>query len=966
MDHGFARRHRQLRVFISSTFADMNAERDALTLIFPQIKALCKERGVEFVPIDLRWGITETSARQGRVLETCMREIDNSRPFFIGILGNRYGWIPSESDLGGFAESLRRQYPWLGDALSKSMSITEMEMQYAALSQCGSENPAINAAFFLREDKAETKPEFCETAGSEGERKLNALKEKIRAQSTFSVYTYPDPRKLADLVIKELRVFLDKEYPAENVESYDRTAIEQNLILENRSKSLFDISLYDKDWREWYASPDSRHLNITGHKGRGKSHILARIIGELRKQPDSPAVVYFDCSSSSDSAGILEFILAELLYVSGGKTRKQSERKQMLGCFFSLVWMLIKIPFLAIVTNIRMAFGNQEKAGEAFAASMANAITDVRLSSVKQTYTDLDKHLKKKPGRPLIVALDNLDYIDRTVALDSLNSLTFLPHIRFISTSSTGSPIHDYLKSVGKTTDITVGNLTAGQARDFVTNYLAQYGKQLDENGVQRDKIVFSNVGGNPLLLSYVLNLMVCFGSFEELDRYISELTAVETIQQLYEVLINNIREQFAGDEAEIAVNALAALAVSPNGLTEEEIKAIFKPSPLAWATVRPYVINICGTRDKELFLPTPTHTKAIEATLGGRLTPVRNKVAAYFERLLTASKKHTDKLGNLDTDKILEDNEHLSRQVRILLPLYFSAGMMKDLYYWVSYIGADMRLTQDQRIEYWKALYKAGYSMRQAEEPNIPPAYRRLRDSYSIQSFLATREDDLAEYSKKDLKEYYQRLSYVAGFLNQIEDGKWLTSNFIDNSDIKKEDERTSILLEAQNLFTSKEYDKLIALNEANYADDFNQALIDMFTAIALLNKNDTKRAYNIADRSFKSIYAHGALMDESLIEFMVVYSYTLYKTKEFENRDILIDVLENHKEPMILSGLNDLKIYMVSKGLTYLYVSKKQWSTALENAKIWQQSAKETGTVDNEVANFINNINKALTEGV
>ena len=58
MDHGFARRHRQLRVFISSTFADMNAERDALTLIFPQIKALCKERGVEFVPIDLRWGIT--------------------------------------------------------------------------------------------------------------------------------------------------------------------------------------------------------------------------------------------------------------------------------------------------------------------------------------------------------------------------------------------------------------------------------------------------------------------------------------------------------------------------------------------------------------------------------------------------------------------------------------------------------------------------------------------------------------------------------------------------------------------------------------------------------------------------------------------------------------------------------------------------------------------------------------------
>ena len=32
----WAQRHRQLRLFISSTFIDMNAERDALTRIFPQ------------------------------------------------------------------------------------------------------------------------------------------------------------------------------------------------------------------------------------------------------------------------------------------------------------------------------------------------------------------------------------------------------------------------------------------------------------------------------------------------------------------------------------------------------------------------------------------------------------------------------------------------------------------------------------------------------------------------------------------------------------------------------------------------------------------------------------------------------------------------------------------------------------------------------------------------------------------
>ena len=107
MDNSYAKRHRQLRVFISSTFADMNAERDALTIVFPQIKELCEKRGVVFVPLDLRWGITESAAKQGRVLDTCMREIDQSRPFFIGLVGNRYGWVPTVHDIGDFDESLQ-------------------------------------------------------------------------------------------------------------------------------------------------------------------------------------------------------------------------------------------------------------------------------------------------------------------------------------------------------------------------------------------------------------------------------------------------------------------------------------------------------------------------------------------------------------------------------------------------------------------------------------------------------------------------------------------------------------------------------------------------------------------------------------------------------------------------------------------------------------------------------------------
>ena len=77
----------QFRVFISSTFKDMDKERNYLVeWVFPRIKELCAERGVEFLPIDLRWGITEEEGKKGKIINACFEEIDNSRPFFIGLI----------------------------------------------------------------------------------------------------------------------------------------------------------------------------------------------------------------------------------------------------------------------------------------------------------------------------------------------------------------------------------------------------------------------------------------------------------------------------------------------------------------------------------------------------------------------------------------------------------------------------------------------------------------------------------------------------------------------------------------------------------------------------------------------------------------------------------------------------------------------------------------------------------------
>ncbi len=95
-------------MFVSSTFVDMHAERDQLNrFIFPELQEYCLARGVEFIGVDLRWGLTEDDAGPigAGSLSLCLEEIERCRPFFICLLGERYGWVvPPETSEKDFFE----------------------------------------------------------------------------------------------------------------------------------------------------------------------------------------------------------------------------------------------------------------------------------------------------------------------------------------------------------------------------------------------------------------------------------------------------------------------------------------------------------------------------------------------------------------------------------------------------------------------------------------------------------------------------------------------------------------------------------------------------------------------------------------------------------------------------------------------------------------------------------------------
>ncbi len=145
-----------VRIFISSTFADMHAERDYLVKqVFPGLRDWCERRRLHLVDIDLRWGVTETDATRNRsVVQVCLDRIDQCRPFFLCLLGQRYGWVPRERDI---ADQTFDRYPGLAEHVASQRSVTELEVLHAVTSSFRSQglsddwDPAEHAFFYRRD-----------------------------------------------------------------------------------------------------------------------------------------------------------------------------------------------------------------------------------------------------------------------------------------------------------------------------------------------------------------------------------------------------------------------------------------------------------------------------------------------------------------------------------------------------------------------------------------------------------------------------------------------------------------------------------------------------------------------------------------------------------------------------------------------------------------------------------------------
>src|SRR5262245_15480451 len=178
---------RTVRVFISSTFRDMHAERDWLVKrVFPALRERLERHRVHLVDIDLRWGVTKEQADNDQALDICLKQVYECRPFFLGILGERYGWVSNR-----IPDRVFSSWGWIRHHTGKS--ITELEILYGVLN-----NPAMcGHAFFcfrdptlLDEIPAELRGDLA-SEGLEHKTKLQALKQAIRGSGMPLFENYP-------------------------------------------------------------------------------------------------------------------------------------------------------------------------------------------------------------------------------------------------------------------------------------------------------------------------------------------------------------------------------------------------------------------------------------------------------------------------------------------------------------------------------------------------------------------------------------------------------------------------------------------------------------------------------------------------------------------------------------------------------------------------------------------------------
>lgn len=591
---------RTLKVFVSSTFRDMGAERDGLAKIaFPALRERLEPYCIELVDVDLRWGITRDEVETGHALQICLSSVTECQPFFISLLGEIYGSI-----LQNYDSDALRNYQWLSDYYGCSM--TELEIILGALLAPGS---AQHALFYFRDSAViDMIPEpirsarFIETDHI-SRSKLERLKARIRQSGAKVFDGYPaswdsektDPFSLKKGAICGFPELLDRivddlfhmikdtlhlpQFPTPLNQGETDIFIKDSTLhvrfAETACREFVGREDVLKEIETYISGSETRPLILLGESGQGKTALMAEIYNRCRQSwPGDLVIPHFVGATGSS------------FRLSNAMTRCCEAVRRV---------------------------GGLTRALPSQAAERNNVFKEV-LSSLP-------------PERRLILLIDGLGQMD---IAENPHELDWLPdplpaQVRIICSSRIVYPLpeklgdgpilrYDQRTPIPRLPDVKasaerrgfpilkLSPLSLGEVELLLDRIPSRYAKTL--NSSQKQHLLSLSLASNSLFLTVVLEELRLFGSFDYLEEFILSLPSPEKYKEdLYDASVSTIFLQLVDRlyleyDSALLTQVLEFLSVTRSGLSEAELEQLIQANqnqsniPLILRRLRPYLYS--------------------------------------------------------------------------------------------------------------------------------------------------------------------------------------------------------------------------------------------------------------------------------------------------------------------------------------------------------------------------------------
>jgi len=534
------RQWQTIRLFISSTFTDMQAERDYLIKVtMPILKQMAAQRRLHLVEVDLRWGVTEEEARTGKTLEICLSEVDNCL-IFAGLLGEKYGWVPTENQV---RDDLKVRYDWI-----EGTSVTEMEIKRAFSNQ---HQAKCFTSFYFRDPEsitkvpAQYKKDFVDAKTTEMENLKKFIQKTTKNITTYKTQfskvggdgslEFSGLKDFGDKFLANVWNSIEAAFPADQEEpsELDQETFYHDQFIAHRTKNFCGRKDKIKELEKYIKTQNTEPYVVSGMAGSGKSALMAYFSTYLKENTSHFVLSHFVGASpkSTDIIHVIKRLYQELVKEYG-------------------LWEQLSDDLDDYHTLVEKFEGILKLVSKEVGSKRCVIIVD----AVNQMDDD-----RNKPSQ--------MKWLPKVLP----------PGIRMI-VSCLGGECLETLRSRNHPI-LEIGELNIKDRQDIVTTLLSLHNKRLDSNQM---KMLFSKKDvTEPLYLVVVCQELRLHGVYEKLDAKINEIAP--SLVGLLDQVLNRLE---AEQGRNLIRDALSLLQCSRHGLIELEIVEMLGANSSVWASL--------------------------------------------------------------------------------------------------------------------------------------------------------------------------------------------------------------------------------------------------------------------------------------------------------------------------------------------------------------------------------------------